>query len=102
MRFVPIPGTLSCVEEHDAAPLPADPMSLRVIVLGATGLVGRTMLRILEERDLPVRELKPLASERGVPRSVAFRGALIAVEPVSAAGFAPGADLALFACSNQV
>ena len=76
-------------------------MSVSVIVLGATGLVGRTMLRILEERDLPVRDLRLLASERGSARSLTFRGATIAVEPVSAAAFA-GAELALFACSNEV
>lgn len=76
-------------------------MSSSVIVLGATGLVGRTVLRILEERDLPVRELRLLASERGAARSLAFRGASVAVEPVSAAAFT-GADLALFACSNDV
>ena len=59
------------------------------------------MLRVLEERDLPVRELRPLASERGATRSLGFRGASLDVEPVSAAAFV-GADLALFACSNDV
>ncbi len=76
-------------------------MSSSVIVLGATGLVGRTMLRILEERDFPVRQLRPLASERGGARSVDFRGDALAVEPVTAAAFT-GADLALFACSHAV
>ncbi len=76
-------------------------MSSSVIVLGATGLVGRTLLRILEERDVPVRELRPLAGDRGAPRSVPFRGGSVPVRPVEDASFA-GADLALFACANAV
>lgn len=76
-------------------------MSLSVIVLGATGLVGRTMLRILAERDLPIRELRPLGSDRIAARSIEFGGASIPVEAVSAEAFA-GADLALFACANAV
>ena len=38
---------------------------LTVAVVGATGLVGRTMIQILAERDFPVRELRPLASRVG-------------------------------------
>jgi aspartate-semialdehyde dehydrogenase len=76
-------------------------MSLSVIVLGATGLVGRSMLRILEERDFPVGELRLLASERAGLRTLQFRGRSHPVAPVTPAGFA-GADLALFACANAV
>ena len=76
-------------------------MSLSVIVLGATGLVGRTMLRVLAERRFPVRELRALASDRGATRTLEFAGRSVPVEPVSEAAFV-GADLALFACSNAV
>ena len=38
----------------------------RVAVLGATGLVGDTMLNVLEERDFPISELYPLASSRSM------------------------------------
>src|SRR5262245_42625537 len=76
-------------------------MSSSVIVLGATGLVGRTMLRILAERDFPVRELRPLGSDRNTPRVIEFRGTGIPVVPAHADAFA-GADLALFACANAV
>jgi aspartate-semialdehyde dehydrogenase len=76
-------------------------MSLSVIVLGATGLVGRTMLRILEERAFPVGELRLLASERGASRTLDFRGRGHAVAPVTPGAF-EGADLALFACANAV
>ena len=46
----------------------------RVAVLGATGLVGRTMIQVLEERDFPVRELVPLASPRSAGQIVRFKG----------------------------
>jgi aspartate-semialdehyde dehydrogenase len=76
-------------------------MSLSVVVLGATGLVGRTMLRILAERDLPIRELRPLASDRAGGRSVEFDGVSLPVVAVGPEAFA-GVDLALFACANAV
>ena len=44
-----------------------------VAVLGATGLVGETMISILEERDFPVSELFPLASERSAGSQIKFR-----------------------------
>jgi aspartate-semialdehyde dehydrogenase len=47
---------------------------LNVAVVGATGLVGSTMISILEQRDFPVGELFPLASERSVGKSVRFKG----------------------------
>jgi len=47
---------------------------MKVAVVGATGLVGSTMLRILEERDFPVTELIPVASERSVGHKVTFKG----------------------------
>jgi len=47
---------------------------MKVAVVGATGLVGSTMLSILEERDFPVSELIPVASEKSVGMLVSFRG----------------------------
>lgn len=46
---------------------------MKVAVVGATGLVGTMMLRILEERDFPVTELIPVASERSVGKKVTFK-----------------------------
>ena len=46
----------------------------RVAVAGATGLVGRTILQVLEERDFPIAELVPLASERSAGTVLPFRG----------------------------
>ncbi len=47
---------------------------MKVAVVGATGLVGTTMMRILEERDFPVTEFIPVASERSVGKKVVFKG----------------------------
>lgn len=47
---------------------------MRVAVVGATGLVGSTILRILEERNFPVTELIPVASERSVGNKVMYAG----------------------------
>ena len=47
---------------------------MRVAVVGATGLVGSTMLRILEERSFPVTELLPVASARSTGKPVSFKG----------------------------
>ena len=45
-----------------------------VAVLGATGLVGQTMIELLEERDFPVNRLYPLASKRSAGSTVTFKG----------------------------
>ncbi len=47
---------------------------MRVAIVGATGLVGRKMMEILEERKFPVSELIPVASERSAGKSVTFNG----------------------------
>jgi aspartate-semialdehyde dehydrogenase len=47
---------------------------MKVAVVGATGLVGTKMLQVLAERNFPVTELLPVASERSVGKEVEFRG----------------------------
>ena len=47
---------------------------MKVAVVGATGLVGSKMLRVLEERHFPVTELLPVASSRSVGKKVVFQG----------------------------
>jgi aspartate-semialdehyde dehydrogenase len=68
---------------------------MRLAILGATGVVGREMLRTLEERSFPVDELVPLASPRSEGVRVPFRGSEAAVRAVEAPAF-DGVDLALF------
>lgn len=76
-------------------------MTYRVAVLGATGLVGRTMLELLDARGFPVETPVLLASDRSAARELTFRGRSWPVQPVSAAGF-EGVDFALFASANAV
>ncbi len=67
----------------------------RVAVLGATGLVGRTMIKVLEERNFPVSELVPLASPRSRGEVITFNGREFVTEVPSAEIF-KGVDIALF------
>jgi aspartate-semialdehyde dehydrogenase len=47
---------------------------MKVAVVGATGLVGTKMMQVLEQRNFPVTELLPVASERSVGKEVSFKG----------------------------
>ena len=47
---------------------------MRVAVIGATGMVGQVMLRVLEERNFPMDELLLAASERSVGKEIMFKG----------------------------
>jgi aspartate-semialdehyde dehydrogenase len=66
---------------------------MKVAVLGATGAVGREMLRILEQRDFPVDELVPLASARSAGLPVTFRGEDLPIRELTADA-CRGADVA--------
>ena len=73
---------------------------MKVALVGATGLVGTRMLQVLEERDFPVDELIPVASEKSVGRKVTFRGREWTV--VSAAdAIAARPQLALFSAGGE-
>ncbi|MBX2826725.1 MAG: aspartate-semialdehyde dehydrogenase [Flavobacteriaceae bacterium] len=49
---------------------------MRVAVVGATGMVGSVMLKLLEERQFPIKEMLPVASRRSVGREIVFKGKL--------------------------
>ncbi len=74
---------------------------LKVAVAGATGAVGNLMVKVLEERAFPVKELKLLASVRSVGKKLAFRGEDIAVEELTENSF-EGIDLVLFSAGGSV
>jgi len=67
-----------------------------VAVVGATGAVGQELVKILTERDFPVADLKPLATERSAGKKIEFKGKQYTVENTTAEAFA-GVDIALFA-----
>ncbi len=72
-----------------------------VAILGATGAVGREMLKVLEERNFPVNELRLLASARSVGKKIAFRGVDIEVAEATENAF-EGMDIVLGAASNEL
>jgi len=55
---------------------------MKTAVVGATGMVGRTMIKVLEERNFPVTELIPAASERSVGKELTFKGKSVKVVSV--------------------
>ncbi len=75
--------------------------TFRVAVVGATGLVGETMIRVLEEREFPVSELYPLASNRSIGKTVEFKGREYPVEDLATFDFSK-ADIGLFSAGAQV
>ena len=71
-----------------------------VAVAGATGVVGREMIEILEERNFPVSELVPLASERSEGERIQFRGKNLIVKRLAKDSF-KGVDIALFSAGAE-
>ena len=75
--------------------------SWRVAVLGATGLVGETMIKVLEERKFPVSEFYPLASNRSLGKDVSFNDKRYPVIDVETFDFSQ-ADIGLFSAGGEV
>jgi aspartate-semialdehyde dehydrogenase len=75
-------------------------VALKVAVVGVTGAVGREMLACLEKRDFPVGEIKALASNRSIGKTLKFKGRELTVAEASSASFA-GVDLALMAVEAE-
>ena len=72
-----------------------------VAVVGATGAVGETMLRILEQRDFPVRNLYPLASARSAGKEVLFKGRKYRIEDLAEFDFAK-VQIGLFSAGGSI
>jgi aspartate-semialdehyde dehydrogenase len=73
---------------------------MRIAVLGATGAVGRTMLKVLEERQFPADELVLLASERSAGETLRCQGRDWTVQAATAEAF-DGCDVALFSAGGS-
>jgi len=74
---------------------------LNVAVVGATGMVGNEMLRVLAQRKFPGERVVALASQRSKGLTVSYNGSSIKVEELNEAAF-KGIDLALFAASGDI
>lgn len=73
-----------------------------VAVIGATGLVGSTILKVLEEREFPVENLVPMASKRSAGEMVSFNGKEYKVVEVSDEAFGEDIHMAFFAAGGSV
>ena len=73
---------------------------MKIAVVGATGLVGSKMLQVLEERNFPVTELIPVASEKSVGKEVTFKGKKYKVVSAEDA-IAARPDIALFSAGGS-
>ena len=75
--------------------------AVNVAIVGATGAVGETMLKILAERQFPIGKLHLLASERSAGEKLEYGARTITVQDLS--GFDPaGVDIALFSAGGSV
>ena len=72
-----------------------------VAILGATGAVGQEMIKILEEKNFPINELKLLASSRSAGKKVIFMGKEIIIEEAKKDSFI-GMDIVLGATENNI
>jgi len=74
---------------------------LNVAVVGATGMVGNEVLRVLSQRNFPAERVVVMASERSKGMTVPYNGSTLNVEELSETAF-KGIDVALFAASGDI
>lgn len=74
--------------------------ALRVAIIGATGLVGRTILRSMEERGFPIDELIAVASERSIGKKIPFQSGTVQIVGLEDA-LASKPDIALFSAGGE-
>ena len=74
---------------------------LTVAVVGATGVVGQTMVQVLTERSFPIGELRLLASGRSAGRMISIAGRTLEVVEATADAF-EGVDIALFSAGGNI
>jgi len=73
---------------------------MKIAVVGATGMVGTVMLKLLEERQFPITELIPVASERSVGKKVAYKGVDYTIVGLATA-VEMKADIAIFSAGGD-
>lgn len=73
----------------------------KIAVVGATGMVGRTFLKVLEERNLPVEEIYFFASSRSAGKTILFQEKDYVVEELTTNSFDRGIDIALFSAGGS-
>ncbi|WP_442878090.1 aspartate-semialdehyde dehydrogenase, partial [Cetobacterium sp.] len=71
-------------------------------IVGATGMVGRMFLKVLEERDLPIENLYLFSSIRSAGTKVVFKGKELIVEELKEESFDREIDIALFSAGGDI
>ena len=74
---------------------------INLAVVGATGMVGRTFLKVLEEKDLPIENFYVMASKRSAGNVVTFKGKEYIVEELTENSFDKPIDIALFSAGGS-
>jgi len=73
---------------------------MKIAIIGATGMVGKVMLKVLEERNFPISELIPVASEKSVGKSIEYKESTYKVVGISDA-ISMKPDIALFSAGGD-
>lgn len=72
-----------------------------VAVAGASGMVGRKMLQVLEERNFPIENFYPMASSRSAGKTITFKGREYVIEELCDTSFKKHIDIALFSAGGE-
>ncbi|SHJ84298.1 aspartate-semialdehyde dehydrogenase [Tepidibacter formicigenes] len=73
-----------------------------IAIVGATGMVGRTFLKVLEERDFPIENLYLLASKKSAGNTISFKGKDYIIEELNENSFDKDIDIALFSAGGDI
>lgn len=76
--------------------------NIKLAIVGATGLVGQTILKVLEEKNLPIYEYHFFASKRSKGKEISFLGKTYTVEELTPSSFESGFDYAIFSAGATV
>ena len=74
----------------------------KVAIVGATGLVGRSFLKVLEEKNLPIESYSLFASKRSAGAKISFLGKEYIVQELTENSFDDGFDFALFSAGGEI
>ena len=75
---------------------------INLAVVGATGMVGNTFLKVLEEKNLPIENFYVFASARSAGKTITFKGKEYIVEELTETSFDRGIDIALFSAGGSI
>ena len=74
---------------------------MRIAIVGATGMVGQVILKVLAERSFPITELIPVASEKSIGKQIQFGGRAWVIQNIEQA-VAAAPDIALFSAGGSI